>query len=111
MAGTLEPAAPPAPPATQEANPVKAVMRTILAAVIAFFPLTNGVLLALQDWLAANSEVLPPWLILGVNGILVAGLLLVALVTRVLAVPGVNDWLRKHARIFAPDNVKGRHTA
>lgn len=100
-----------APAATQETNPAKAVMRTALAAVLAFFPLANGVLLALQDWLTTNSEVLPPWLFVGVNGVLLAGLLLVALVTRILAVPGVNDWLRKYAAIFAPDNVKGRHEA
>lgn len=111
MADNLELAAPAAAPATQETNPARAVMRTMLAAVVAFFPLINGVLLAVQDWLTTNSEVLPPWLILAANGILLAGLLLVALVTRVLAVPGVNDWLRKHAAIFAPDNAKGRHTA
>ena len=111
MADNLEVVAPGKVPATQETNPAKAVMRTILAAVIAFFPLTNGVLLAVQEWLAANSEVLPPWLLVAMNGILLAGLLLVALVTRILAVPGVNDWLRKYAKFLAPDNVKGRHAA
>ena len=111
MADNLEVVAPGKAPATQETNPAKAVMRTILAAVIAFFPLTNGVLLAVQEWLTANSEVLPSWLIVMVNGILLAGLLLVALVTRILAVPGVNDWLRKYAKAFAPDTTRGRHAA
>lgn len=96
---------------TQEAHPVKAVLRTMLAGVIAFFPLVNGVLLALRDWLAENHEVLPPSLVVAINGILLAGILLAALVTRLLAVPGVNDWLRKYAAMFAPDDMSGRHRA
>lgn len=108
---TSETQAPAVAQSTQEANPRQAVQRTMLAAVIAFFPLINGVLLSLQGWLAENSEVLPPGLVIGVNGVLVAGLLLVALVTRLLAVPGVNDWLRKYAKVFATESVKGRHVA
>lgn len=96
--------------ATQEANPGRAVFRTIFAALLAFAPLVNGVLLAVQDWLTANTDVVPAELALVVNGVLVAGLALVALVTRVLAVPGVNDWLRKHLSVLAPDS-KGRHEA
>lgn len=98
----------PAPTATQEANPGRAVMRTVVAAVVAFFPLVNGVLLALQDWLTSNTDVVPAAMAIWVNGVLVAALALVALVTRLLAVPGVNDWLRKHLSILAPDS-KGRH--
>lgn len=101
----------PTPTATQEANPGRAVIRTVLAAVVAFFPLVNGVLLAIQDWLTANTDVVPAELGIWVNGVLVAALALVALVTRVLAVPGVNDWLRKHLSVLAPDNKQGRHEA
>lgn len=97
--------------ATQEANPGRAVTRTFFAALLAFAPLVNGVLLAVQDWVVANSDILPAELAVWVNGILVAGLALVALVTRVLAVPGVNDWLRKHLSLLAPDNSPGRHEA
>lgn len=95
---------------TQEANPGKAVTRTLFAALLAFAPLVNGVLLAVQDWLTQNTDVVPAELALWVNGVLVAGLALVALVTRVLAVPGVNDWLRTHLAVLAPDS-KGRHEA
>lgn len=111
MTSTVTPEPQVKPAATQETNPTKAVMRTLLAAVIAFFPLVNGVLLAVQDWLASNSEVLPPGLTVAVNAVLIGGLLIVALVTRILAVPGVNDWLRKYAALFAPDTKQGRHRA
>lgn len=100
----------PTPTSTQEANPGRAVFRTFFAALLGFAPLVNGVLLAVQDWLAANTDVVPAELALWVNGVLVACLALVALVTRVLAVPGVNDWLRKHLAVLAPDS-KGAHEA
>lgn len=95
---------------TQEANPGRAVNRTVFSAAVAFFPLVNGVLLAIQDWLTANTDIIPVELYGWVNGILLAALALVALVTRVLAVPGVNDWLRDHLAVLAPDS-KGKHEA
>lgn len=95
---------------TQEANPGKAVLRTFVAALLAFGPLVNGVLLAVQGWLADNTDVVPAELAVQVNGVLLAGLALVALVTRVLAVPGVNAWLRAHLPLLAPDS-KGKHEA
>lgn len=98
------------PSSTQEANPGKAVNRTVFAAVLAFFPLINGVLLSVQGWLTENTAIIPVELYGWVNGILVAGLALVALVTRVLAAPGVNDWLRDHLAALAPDS-KGKHEA
>lgn len=93
---------------TQVKNPGRAVFRTIFAAVITFFPLANGVLLSVQDWLTENTDVVPAELAIWTNGVLVAALALTALVTRILAVPGVNDWLRKHFALLAADG-KGRH--
>ena len=100
----------PQPLATQEANPGRAVFRTIFAAAVALFPLVNGILVAVQDWLTEYTDTIPTEVALWVNGVLVAALALLALVTRVLAVPGVNDWLRKHLAVLAPDS-KGRHEA
>lgn len=98
-------------PPTQVQHPGKAVARTLLAAVLGFLPLVNGVLLAVQDWLTANTDIIPVQLYGWVNGILVAALALAALVTRVLAVPGVNDWLRQHLAFLAADAGKGKHEA
>lgn len=99
------------PTATQELNPRHAVARTILAAVVGLFPLVNGVLLAIKEALDEYQDVLPGWVFLVVNGTLLAATILTAVVTRVLAVPGVNDWLRKHRpfQIFAPGD--GEHRA
>lgn len=92
--------------ATQERNPRSAVLRTVLAAAVALFPLLNGILAAAIDALRPYEVHLPPWVFLALNGTLVAATALAALVTRVLAVPGVNDWLRKYRvlRWFTPED-------
>lgn len=89
---------------TQERNPWAAVRRTVLA-VVGFFPLLNGVLVAAIDALKPYEVHLPGWVFLVLNGTLLAATILAALVTRVLAVPGVNEWLREHrvARWFTPE--------
>jgi hypothetical protein len=94
------------PLATQERNPRSAVLRTVLAAGVSLFPLLNGVLLAVMGALEPYRVYLPGWVFLGLNGTLVAATVLAALVTRVLAVPGVNEWLRKYRilRWFTPQD-------
>ncbi|WP_284986953.1 hypothetical protein [Arthrobacter sp. fls2-241-R2A-172] len=88
---------------TQERNPRSAVLRTVFA-VVALVPLLNGVLLATVEALKPYEVYLPAWVFPALNGILVAIAALTALVTRVLAVPGVNDWLRKYLPILAPED-------
>ena len=92
--------------ATQETNPRSAVLRTVLAAAVALFPLLNGILAAVIDALRPYEVHLPAWVFLALNGTLVAATALAALVTRVLAVPGVNDWFRKYKvlRWFTPED-------
>ena len=91
---------------TQERNPRSAVLRTILAAAVALFPLLNGVLGAIIEALKPYEVHLPAWVFLALNGTLLAATALAAVVTRVLAVPGVNDWLRKYRilRWFTPED-------
>ena len=95
-----------APLSTQERNPRSAAVRTALAAFIAAVPLLNGALLAVVDALRPYEVYLPSWVFPALNGIIVALAALIALVTRVLAVPGVNEWLRKYAPFFAPEDGK-----
>lgn len=94
------------PLSTQERSPWAAVRRTVVA-VVAFFPLLNGVLVAVIDALKPYEVHLPPWVFVVLNGTLLAATILAALVTRVLAVPGVNDWLRQHRilRWFSPGDT------
>ncbi len=92
--------------ATQERNPRSAVLRTVLAVAVAAFPLLNGVLLAVIEALKPFEAFVPSWVFLGLNGILLTVTALAAIVTRVLAVPGVNEWLRKYRllRWFTPED-------
>jgi membrane protein YdbS with pleckstrin-like domain len=91
---------------TQERNPRSAVLRTVLAAVFGLFPLLNLVLAVVIDVLKPYEVQLPAWVFLGLNGALLAATILTALVTRILAVPGVNEWLRKYQilRWFTPED-------
>lgn len=95
-----------APMATQEKNPRSAVLRTVLAVALAAFPLLNGVLVAILEALKPFEAYVPGWVYLGLNGIPLAVTVLAAVVTRVLAVPGVNEWLRKYRvlRWFTPQD-------
>lgn len=96
-----------APASTQERNPRSAVLRTVLAVAVAAFPLLNGVLLAVIEALKPFEAYVPAWVFLGLNGILLAVTAIAAVVTRVLAVPGVNEWLRKYRllRWFTPEDT------
>lgn len=94
------------PTSTQERNPRSAVLRTVLAAVIALFPLLNGCLVAVIEVLKPYEVHLPAWVFLVLNAALAVVTVITALVTRILAVPGVNDWLRKYRilRWFTPED-------
>ncbi len=92
------------PSSTQERNPRSAVLRTVAAAVLALFPLLNIILGIIIETLKPYEAHLPGWVFLVLNGILVAVTVLIALVTRILAVPGVNTWLRQYAPWLAPED-------
>lgn len=97
---------------TQVAHPWRATLRTIVAAAVGLFPLLNGILATSMDWLIEYTPIIPEWLYLALNGTLVAAIALTALVTRVLAVPGVVEWTRKHLSFLSPDgDPPGRHEA
>lgn len=91
-------------PSTQERNPRSAVLRTVLAAVVALFPLLNLALVVTIEVLEPYHVNLPGWVFLWLNGALAVVTVITALVTRILAIPGVNDWLRRYAPIFAPED-------
>lgn len=97
---------------TQVAHPWRATARTAFAAAVGLFPLLNGILATSMGWLTENTAIIPEWLYVVLNGILVAAIALTALVTRILAVPGVVEWTRKHLVFLSPDGDKpGRHEA
>lgn len=87
---------------TQERNPGAAVRRTLVA-VFALIPVINAIAAVTVELLEPYQVHVPAWVFPALNGILVATALLAAWVTRILALPVVNDWLRAHLPSFAPE--------
>lgn len=90
---------------TQVANPGRATLRTALAVLIglvAALPTLNATLAALQAYLSEQAQVvIPAWVWLVVNGSAAVLLFISGLVTRLLAVPGVNEWVKAHLPALA----------
>lgn len=86
---------------TQVQHPARAVARTIVAAVFGLLVLSPAITPGLVDWAHENAGILPEWVtpvVVGVNAAVVA---VAALVTRVLAVPGVDDWIQRYLPFLA----------
>lgn len=74
----------------------KRVVRTIAQALVVLVPIVNLIALAVVGYLTEQADVtVPSWLFAALNGIIVATALLMGLVARIMAVPGVNTWLVK----------------
>jgi hypothetical protein len=93
---------------TQERNPWSAVARTF-AAIVALIPVLNGVAALTIELLKPYEVHLPVWVFPALNGVLVATALLAAWVTKVLARPDVNDWLRTYLPLLAPEDKSNRN--
>jgi hypothetical protein len=71
-------------------------LRTIVQALIILIPLANGVALGAAAYLQEQTHlVIPGWVFLVLNGVVAVTALVMGLVARLMAVPGVNDWLTK----------------
>lgn len=83
---------------TQVANPGRATLRTavaVLVGLVAALPTLNAILAALQGYLSEQTQVvIPSWVWLAVNATAALLLFISGLVTRLLAVPGVNEWIK-----------------
>jgi len=72
------------------------VLRTIVASLVALVPIANGVALAVAEYLRVQEDVvIPAWVFLVLNAVIAGTALVMGLVTRIMAVPGVNEWLTK----------------
>ena len=72
------------------------VLRTIVSALVALVPIVNGVALAVIAYLSSQTDVsVHPVVFVWLNAIVAGTALVMGLVTRIMAVPGVNDWLTK----------------
>lgn len=85
---------------TQVANPWRATLRTVVAVLVGLvlaLPTVNLILVAIADELARSGVDLPAWVTAAINGAIAAVALVSGVVTRVLAIPGVNSWLASNA--------------
>jgi hypothetical protein len=103
----------PVPVATQTAHPWRAMIRTGVAVGLPAFAGLLVLLPAIIGELTSGplAEYLPPGLIgwlLGLAGLITATSMAI---TRILAIPGVIEWCRRHLSFLAPDPGTGRRRA
>lgn len=71
-------------------------LRTFVQALVVLVPLANAVGAAVIDYLNTQTDVtVPGWVFLALNAVVVGTAFVMGLVARIMAVPGVNDWLTK----------------
>lgn len=94
---------------TQIANPSRASWRTFLQAVIPFLVMLNLLMPLIQQFLVDNIEdattilgPVYPYVVLGVNILVVLFSLVSKLIALIMANPTVNDWITKHLSFLSP---------
>jgi hypothetical protein len=83
--------------------PSKRVVRTILATLVVFVPVANATLPLLAE--AFNSPDVPAEVYAWVNGIIVAALAVLGVLTRIMAIPAVNTFLTKFGAGSVPKSA------
>lgn len=82
------------------------VLRTIIQALIILVPLANGAAVAAATYLQEQTHlVIPPWAFLVLNAVVAVTAVVMGLLARLMAVPGVNEWLTRIGLGSVPRNV------
>ena len=82
------------------------VLRTIVQALVVLIPILNGLALAAAGYLSEQTDVtIPAWVFVALNGIIAVTAVVMGLVARLMAVPGVNTWLTKFGLGSVPKAV------
>ena len=83
--------------------PVQRALRSIVGALVVLVPLVNGVAAAAIAYLTSQTDVsIPPVVFVWLNAIVAGTALIIGLVSRIMAVPGVNAALTKIGLGTAP---------
>lgn len=94
---------------TQVSSPRQATKRTVAAVLLALaviLPVVNAALLIVQDEIAkADGLAIPTWFWAALNVSIALVAALAGMVTRVLAIPAVNDWIVGRVPQLAPEPV------
>lgn len=76
--------------------PIQRVLRTIVQALIVLVPVVNGVAAAVVAYLSEQTDVtVHPTVFVWLNSIIAVTAVMMGLIARIMAVPGVNDVLAK----------------
>ena len=76
--------------------PVQRALRSIVGALVVLVPLVNGVAAAAIAYLTSQTDVwIPPTVFVWLNAIVAGTALIIGLVSRIMAVPGVNAFLQR----------------
>jgi hypothetical protein len=91
---------------TQVASPGQATRRTVAAVILGLavvLPIVNTILLIVQEELVKASDLtIPAWVWATLNIAIALVAALSGIVTRVLAIPGVNEWVTAKMPFLAP---------
>ena len=86
--------------------PVQRALRSIVGALVVLVPIVNGVAAAAIAYLTSQTDVtIPPLVFVWLNAIVAGSALVIGLVSRIMAVPGVNAVLTKLGLGTAPKNA------
>lgn len=86
--------------------PVQRALRSIVGALVVLVPLVNGVAAAAIAYLTSQTDVsIPPVVFVWLNAIVAGSALIIGLVSRIMAVPGVNAALTKVGLGTAPKSA------
>lgn len=93
---------------TQVASPRQATKRTVVAVLVGLavvLPVINTALGIVSDELAQADLAVPAWLWAGLNLVIALVAVLSGIVTRVLAIPAVNDWITDRVPFLSANPV------
>ena len=83
--------------------PVQRALRSIVGALVVLVPLANGLAAAAVAYLTSQTDVtIPPLVFVWLNAIIAGTALVIGLVSRLMAVPGVNAALQRVGLGTAP---------
>ena len=93
---------------TQVASPRQATKRTVVAVLVGLavvLPVINTALGIVSDELAQADLAVPAWLWAALNLVIALVAVLSGIVTRVLAIPAVNDWITDRVPFLSANPV------
>lgn len=89
---------------TQEQNPRSTVVRSTLLALVTALPIMNASLIIIVQELRPYGEVVPGWVFAILNVGIIVTALFISIGTKIMALPGVNEWLRQHVPWLSPED-------